>query len=131
MTEEIKFKPWDWYDRNDLSYEPDEDFIIKEWSALKSSDFCFATTHSNLEKITIVYLVPEEYYETNGLMFAHSIPFQDLPPYMVEILECVFEVPDEKASHEKICYDLKTLGFKYNRLFQTFVEKNSSFNREP
>lgn len=114
-------KPWS---IKSVGKKPADSFIIPLWEPYKPKDFYFAILI--VDNITIVYIVPSEFYNSTGAMFNDSMPIiQHLPSYLVEILEGVYEV--EHVGYNIVKQDLLNKGFVNNDFFQKYIERSHRY----
>lgn len=114
-------KPWDIKTAN--GNRPDDSFMLPLWSGFRPHNFYFATIGLE-ENITIVFIVPKEYFDEHGVMYEDSIPIvQYIPGYLTETSECIYEV--EGVNVDSVRRDMIARGFSYGHFFQNFVNRQN------
>lgn len=109
-------KPWE-------SPQPDED-IIDAWEAIHTRQLYYATTshkEGGMTK-TFVFIVPGDFFDETGFMYANSMPIVPLlPVYLDEIADNVYETA---IRENLVSLALMQLGFIHDPKFQTFIEQH-------
>lgn len=115
-------KPWE-------MVQPDED-IVPVWEMCATREFYFATsvnkTFSASGKFkmsgrTLVFVVPADFFNQEGLMYSYSMPIANIVPiYLEEISAGIYET--QVAEH---IIELRMLerGFIHDDKFQAFIDQ--------
>lgn len=112
--------PWD-IDRSASS--KDQDLIdwwkLPLWQAMRPKDFIFGMHFNIKTDITLVFIVPLEYFEQHQIMYQDSMPIgKMLPEYLIEFAEGAYET-NKKFFNVK--EDMLKIGFIENREFQKYL----------
>ena len=106
-------KPWE-------MVEPDED-IIPVWERCATREFYYATGLQIGGK-TLVFVVPADFFNAEGLMYGWSMPIVPLiPMYLQEISPSIYET---SLCERQASLDMLQRGFIHDNKFQDFIEKS-------
>lgn len=116
--------PWDIRGTGDR--KPTDEFTVPLWARFEHKDFYFTSHYQKDTKVTIVYIVPAEYFHKTGLMYDDSMPILHLlPPYLEEIMEGIYET---SYNPDYVIHNLSTLGFSRSRHFDNLISRTSGIS---
>jgi hypothetical protein len=114
-------KPWDIKSTNNK--KPSDAFMLPLWAGFRPHNFYFAI--KEIDGVVVVFIVPREYFDKEGLMYDDSMPIvQYLPDYLIETLEGVYEV--EGVPFDRVKRDMITRGFNHGHFFQNFIDRSNA-----
>jgi hypothetical protein len=119
IKQKSKMKPWT-IKKNANGQRPTDEFTLPLWADFKPKDFYFAIRWEDDVKMTVVCIVPVEYFDSKNEMLDDSMPIvQYLPNYLEEIVPGMYET--DVSPHE-VRRNLVEWGFRHNHFFQKFID---------
>ncbi|MBI1216561.1 MAG: hypothetical protein GC185_12185 [Alphaproteobacteria bacterium] len=112
------------YDDDDASYGV-PDALVKQAGKALANRYCFAVSEE--DDMLSAMITPIRYFEEEGCCSDQTGPIYDLLPKCAELMESTWEIFEEGVDTPvKAAQYLQSLGFRWNRDFQDFIDASQT-----